>query len=57
MLTSRQKAKRATPERMTAFHTDEYVDFLNKVSPETVRELTYNGSRCACSLPSTIYIT
>ncbi|KAL1739360.1 histone deacetylase complex, catalytic component RPD3, partial [Schizophyllum fasciatum] len=39
------KAKRATPERMTAFHTDEYVDFLNKVSPETVRELTYNGSR------------
>ncbi|TRM68856.1 hypothetical protein BD626DRAFT_392509 [Schizophyllum amplum] len=39
------RAKRATPETITAFHTDEYVDFLNKVSPETVRELSYNGSR------------
>jgi hypothetical protein len=31
---------------MTRFHSDEYVDFLEKVSPETVEELTGSGSRC-----------
>lgn len=31
---------------MTRFHTDEYIDFLSKVSPETVEELTGNGTRC-----------
>ena len=31
---------------MTAFHTDEYVDFLYKVTPETVEELTGYGRRC-----------
>lgn len=30
---------------MTRFHTDEYIDFLSKVSPETVEELTGNGTR------------
>ena len=32
---------------MTAFHTDEYVDFLNRVTPETAEDLTYHGTRCA----------
>ncbi|KAG6820925.1 hypothetical protein H0H93_009699 [Arthromyces matolae] len=32
---------------MTSFHTDEYVHFLNRVTPETAEELTYHGTRCA----------
>lgn len=34
---------------MSAFHTDEYVDFLYKVTPETVEDLTLSGQRCACA--------
>ncbi|KAG6881944.1 histone deacetylase (class I) Clr6 [Termitomyces sp. Mi166 len=30
---------------MTAFHTDEYIHFLQRVTPETVEELTGHGSR------------
>ncbi|KAJ6579384.1 histone deacetylase RPD3 [Mycena sp. CBHHK59/15] len=37
------RAKRATPEKMTAFHTDEYVNFLARVTPETAEELTHGG--------------
>ncbi|KAJ7473739.1 histone deacetylase RPD3 [Mycena galericulata] len=37
------RAKRATPERMTAFHTDEYINFLARVTPETAEELTHGG--------------
>ncbi|KAH6902820.1 histone deacetylase RPD3 [Coprinopsis sp. MPI-PUGE-AT-0042] len=36
---------RATAEKMTEFHTDEYVHFLNRVTPETAEELTYHGTR------------
>ncbi|GJJ06925.1 histone deacetylase (class I) Clr6 [Clathrus columnatus] len=39
------RPERCTPEGMTAFHTDEYVDFLHKVTPETVHELTFYGRR------------
>ncbi|KAG8692117.1 histone deacetylase (class I) Clr6 [Ceratobasidium sp. 394] len=39
------RPKRATPLDMTRFHTDEYIDFLNKVTPETAEELTGNGTR------------
>jgi histone deacetylase 1/2 len=31
---------------MTSFHTDEYIHFLNRVTPETAEELTYHGTRC-----------
>jgi len=31
---------------LTAFHTDEYIHFLTRVSPETAEELTYHGTRC-----------
>ena len=41
-----QRPKRATPESMTTFHTDEYIHFLNRVTPETAEELTYHGTRC-----------
>lgn len=43
---SPQRPRRSTPEDMTAFHTDEYIDFLNKVTPETCDELTIGGQRC-----------
>ncbi|CEH12470.1 histone deacetylase [Ceraceosorus bombacis] len=39
------RPRRATREQMTAFHTDEYVDFLQRVTPETVAELTGDGTR------------
>ncbi|TFK43973.1 histone deacetylase complex, catalytic component RPD3 [Crucibulum laeve] len=39
------RPKRASPEAMSAFHTDEYVHFLNRVSPETAEDLTYHGTR------------
>ncbi|KIJ13314.1 hypothetical protein PAXINDRAFT_170594 [Paxillus involutus ATCC 200175] len=39
------RPKRATPEKMTAFHTDEYIHFLSRVTPETAEELTYHGTR------------
>ncbi|KIY50746.1 histone deacetylase complex, catalytic component RPD3 [Fistulina hepatica ATCC 64428] len=39
------RAKRATPEEMNAFHTDEYINFLCRVTPETASELTNQGQR------------
>lgn len=36
---------------MTRFHTDEYVDFLTRVTPETVQEMTGNGSSCEFVFP------
>ncbi|KAG6828309.1 hypothetical protein H0H92_008424 [Tricholoma furcatifolium] len=39
------RPRRATAENMTAFHTDEYIHFLSRVTPETVEELTGHGSR------------
>jgi histone deacetylase 1/2 len=40
------RPKRATREQMSAFHTDEYVDFLSRVSPETVSDLTGESKLC-----------
>lgn len=31
---------------MTRFHTDEYVHFLSRVTPETAEDLTFHGTRC-----------
>ncbi|PFH47132.1 hypothetical protein AMATHDRAFT_68389 [Amanita thiersii Skay4041] len=39
------RPRRASPESMSAFHTDEYVHFLNRVTPETAEDLTYHGTR------------
>ncbi|KAF9257791.1 histone deacetylase [Marasmius fiardii PR-910] len=36
---------RSTPEKMTSFHTDEYIQFLERVTPETAEELTFRGTR------------
>ncbi|KAJ7453227.1 hypothetical protein FB451DRAFT_1565766 [Mycena latifolia] len=40
------RAKRATPESMTALHTDEYINFLARVTPETQEELTHGEMLC-----------
>ena len=40
------RAKRATKLDMTKFHTDEYIDLLEKVTPETCEALTGGGGRC-----------
>ncbi|KAL0950319.1 hypothetical protein HGRIS_010294 [Hohenbuehelia grisea] len=39
------RPNRASPETMSSFHTDEYVHFLQRVSPETAEELTGGGQR------------
>ncbi|EPQ52530.1 histone deacetylase [Gloeophyllum trabeum ATCC 11539] len=39
------RAKRATPEDMTRFHTDECVNFLQRDTPETAEDLTYKYTR------------
>lgn len=40
------RARRANKNDMTKFHTDEYIDFLEKVTPETCEALTGGGVRC-----------
>ncbi|KAH8101831.1 histone deacetylase RPD3 [Cristinia sonorae] len=39
------RAKRASAEEMTRFHTDEYIHFLSRVIPETAEEMTFHGTR------------
>ncbi|KAF7340981.1 Histone deacetylase [Mycena sanguinolenta] len=36
---------RTSAETMTSFHTDEYVQFLSRVTPETFAKLSFNGTR------------
>ena len=40
------RPKRATRGDMTKFHSDEYIDFLENVTPETSELLTGGGVRC-----------
>ncbi|KAJ7221676.1 hypothetical protein GGX14DRAFT_353638, partial [Mycena pura] len=37
------RPKRATLEAMTAFYTDECIQFLARVTPETAEDLTHEG--------------
>ncbi|WWC85495.1 uncharacterized protein L201_000359 [Kwoniella dendrophila CBS 6074] len=37
---------RATKAEMTRFHTDEYIEFLENVTPETAEAMTGGGVRC-----------
>ncbi|WVW81438.1 hypothetical protein I302_103432 [Kwoniella bestiolae CBS 10118] len=37
---------RATKAQMTRFHTDEYIEFLENVTPETAEAMTGGGVRC-----------
>ena len=43
------RPRRADKGDMTKFHSDEYVDFLEKVTPETSEQMTGGGVRCECS--------
>ncbi|EEB97053.1 hypothetical protein MPER_03709 [Moniliophthora perniciosa FA553] len=45
------RPKRASPEAMTAFHTDEYINFLSKVTPETAQDMTFHGTRYLLNVP------
>lgn len=38
-----QRAKPATRKEMAQFHTDEYVDFLSRVSPEMIDQAAEGG--------------
>lgn len=40
------RPRRAGKGEMTRFHSDEYVDFLERVTPETVEAMTGGGVRC-----------
>lgn len=40
------RPRRAGKGEMTRFHSDEYVDFLERVTPETVEMMTGGGVRC-----------
>jgi len=51
------RPKRATAESMTRFHTNEYIDFLRKVTPETVESLTGAGARCELLAQSHLIFT
>ncbi|CAJ0902086.1 4363_t:CDS:2, partial [Entrophospora sp. SA101] len=46
--------KRASPRQMTRFHTDEYIDFLYRVTPLNVEELSQQQTRY---VPPSIYDT
>lgn len=45
-----QRAKPATKREMSQFHTDEYVDFLHRVTPENVDAYVREQSKCMCEL-------
>jgi histone deacetylase 1/2 len=40
------RPRRAGKGEMTRFHSDEYVDFLERVTPETMEGMTGGGVRC-----------
>lgn len=33
---------------MTQFHTDEYVDFLNRISPDNMDSFAKEQAKCTC---------
>ncbi|KAF8520755.1 histone deacetylase RPD3 [Hysterangium stoloniferum] len=39
------RPRRSRPEAMTLFHTDEYIDFLYKITPETIEDMNISGQR------------
>ena len=41
-----QRAKPATKREMTQFHSDEYVDFLNKITPNNMNQFVKEQHKC-----------
>ena len=50
------RPKRADKGDMTKFHSDEYIDLLEKVTPETAEQLTGGGVRCECVVGASLTI-
>jgi acetoin utilization deacetylase AcuC-like enzyme len=47
-----QRAKPATKREMTQFHSDEYVDFLNRITPVNMNSYIKEQHKCA---PHTLF--
>lgn len=41
-----QRAKPATKREMSQFHTDDYVDFLHRVTPDNVDAYVREQAKC-----------
>ena len=48
-----QRAKPANKWEMTQFHTDDYIDFLSRVTPENMEQ--YQKEQAKCRFDSTTY--
>lgn len=44
------RARRATAAEMTRFHTDEYIDFLEQVTPDKAEAMTGHNVRCVSAV-------
>lgn len=44
-----QRAKPATKREMTQFHSDEYVDFLSKITPVNMNSFIKEQHKCTCN--------
>lgn len=42
-----QRAKPATKREMSQFHTDEYVDFLYRITPDNAHQFAKEQVKCA----------
>ena len=47
MLYATQRPRFATAEELSRFHSDDYVDFLRRVTPENCKALTTQMQKCA----------
>jgi acetoin utilization deacetylase AcuC-like enzyme len=44
-----QRAKPATKREMSQFHSDEYVEFLQRITPENMNQFTKEQMKCQSS--------
>ena len=47
---NKQRAKPATKREMTQFHSDEYVEFLSRITPSNMGNYTKEQHKCWCTL-------
>ena len=47
-----QRAKPATKREMSQFHTDDYVEFLNRVTPDNVDSFVREQAKCTSTISS-----
>jgi acetoin utilization deacetylase AcuC-like enzyme len=54
-----QRAKPATKREMSQFHTDEYVDFLHRITPDNAHQFAKEQIKCesASSAPFGVSLT